>query len=86
MPSCHAIPKCMHIFHDDAHCRHPCDLPPSLSGHGTSGGEGFWGFRLLHGSFAQGGQGRAGRGRRGREKMGEISRVRCGLSRFCDAC
>ena len=30
MPSCHAIPKCMHIFHDDAHCRHPCDLPPSL--------------------------------------------------------
>ena len=71
MPSCHAIPKCMHIFHDDAHCRHPCDLPPSPSlsvrpsGHGTSGGGGFWGFRLLHGSFAQGGQGVEGR--RGRE-------------------
>ena len=83
MPSCHAIPKCMHIFHDDAHCRHPCDLPPSLSvrpgmaraEEGASGDSDYYMVRSLKEGVEGGG-----------EKTGAISTVRFRLSWFCDAC
>ena len=91
MPLRHAIPKCMHIFHDDAHCRHPCDLIPpslspslslSLSGHGTSAGCPRWPRASGDSDYYMVRSSRAGEGVEGERGILQEAVEKCDSSEF----